>query len=268
MGPYLICMKSSGRNYLKQGRQDVTYNKVILEKKDGIAKITLNRPEALNALDEELLAELVAALDDIENDDNVNVVILTGAGCAFSAGRDLKGILEGREWVGGARYKALEDLSKPVIAAVNGFCFTGSLELAMCADIIIASENAVFGDTHARFGIVPGGGQTQRLPRQVGAKKAKELMFTCDRISAQEAERIGIVNKVVPAEKLEEAAREMAEKILQNDPEAIRQIKSLINRGMKTDLETGLKTEAAMHQGPISPSGEGRERMAALVKKD
>ncbi len=245
----------------------MTYNTIILEKKNGIAKITLDRPKAMNALNEELLSELVAALDDIEKDDSVNVVILTGAGRAFSAGRDLQGIMEGREWAGGARFKALEDLSKPVIAAVNGYCFTGSFELAMCADIIIASENAIFGDTHARFGIVPGGGQTQRLPRQIGPKKAKELIFTSDMISAQEAERIGIVNKVVPADKLEEAAMEMAEKILKNIPETIRTVKLLVNKGIQTDLETGLKMEAEMHKGPISPAGEGRKRIAALLEK-
>ena len=245
----------------------MTYSKIILEKKDGIAKITLNRPEALNAMDEELLSEVVAALDDIEKDDSVNVVILTGAGRAFSAGRDLKRLLAGQEWVGGSRYRTLEDLSKPVIAAVNGPCFTGSFELVMCADIIIASENAVFGDTHARFGITPGGGQTQRLPRQIGPKKAKELLLTCDTISATEAERIGIVNKVVPAEKLEEAAMEMAEKILKNIPEAVRTIKSLVNKGMKTDLESGLKMEAEMHKGPITPTGEGRRRITALLER-
>ncbi|MFC1989925.1 enoyl-CoA hydratase/isomerase family protein [Chloroflexota bacterium] len=245
----------------------MTYNTIILEKKNGIAKITLNRPKAMNALSEELLSELVAALDDIEKDDSVNVVILTGAGRAFSAGRDLQGIVEGREWVGGSRYKALEDLSKPVIAAVNGYCFTGSFELAMCADIIIAADNAVFGDTHARFGIVPGGGQTQRLPRQIGPKKAKELIFTSDMISAQEAERIGIVNKVVPADKLEEAAMEMAEKILKNIPETISTVKLLVNKGIQTDMETGLKMEAETHKGPISPAGEGKKRIAALLEK-
>ena len=245
----------------------MTYNKIILEKKKGVAKLTLNRPEVLNAIDEELLAELVAALADIEKDDSVNVVILTGAGRAFSAGRDLRGVLEGREWVGGVRYGALEDLSKPVIAAVNGPCFTGAFELAMCADIIIASENAVFGDTHARFGIISGGGQTQRLPRQIGAKKAKELLFTSDTISASEAERLGIVNKVVPPERLEEAAMEMAEKILKNIPETIRTFKRLINNGMKTDLESGLKMEAEMHKGPITPAEEGRKRMLALLAK-
>ena len=245
----------------------MTYKTLILEKSKGIAKIILNRPRVLNAMNEELLAELMVALDDIEKDDSVHVVILTGSGDVFSAGRDLKGVMEGSERPGGDRYKALEDLSKPVIAAVNGPCFTGSFELVMCADIIIASENAVFGDTHARFGIIPGGGQTQRLPRQIGPKKAKELLFTCDRISAREAERIGIINKVVAPGKLDEAAQEMAEKVLKNIPETIRALKSLINKGLKTDLQTGLKMEMDVHKGPISPTKEGKERIEKLMKK-
>ena len=245
----------------------MTYNKIILEKKGAIAKIILNKPKALNTLDEELLSELMAAVDEIEKDDSVNVVILTGAGHAFSAGRDLKSILDGKERAGGSRFKTIEDLSKPVIAAVNGYCFTGSLELIMCADIIIASEDAVFGDTHARFGITPSGGQTQRLPKQIGPKKAKELMFTCNTISAYEAERIGMVNRVVPPEKLEDAATEMAEKILENIPETIRAIKSLINKGVRTDLETGLKTEAEMHKGLVTPTEEGKRRIAAFLEK-
>jgi len=245
----------------------VPYNHIIVEKINGIGKIILNRPQARNAVTEELLTELVAALEDIEKDDRVHVVILAGAGKAFSAGRDLKGVMEGREWAGGSRYKALEDLSKPVIAAVHGYCFTGSFELVMCADMIIASEDAVFADTHARFGIVPGGGQTQRLPRQIGARKAKELLFTCEQISAQEAQRLGIVNRVVPREKLDEAAMEMAEKILKNIPETISAIKGLINQGMKTDLETALGMESGYHKGPISPTEEGRRRIASLLQK-
>ena len=245
----------------------MVYKKIILDKKDGIAKVTLNRPQAMNALDEEMLSEMAVAFRDIDADESVNVAILTGAGRAFSAGRDLRGVLEGREWVGGSRYRVLEDIGKPVIAAINGPCFTGAFELAMCADIVIASENAVFGDTHARFGIIPGGGQTQRLPRQIGAKKAKELLFTCEPISATEALRIGIVNKVVPAEQLDEAAMETARKILRNIPQAIRTIKALINRGLMADLESGLAMEADFHKGPITPTGEGRKRMLALLEK-
>ena len=244
------------------------YENLLVRKEDGIATIVLNRPHALNALTEALLDDLVAALAEVEKDDTVQVVILTGAGKAFSAGRDLEGILEGRERPGGARYKALEDLSKPVIAAVNGYCFTGSLELAVCADLIIASEDAVFADTHARFGITPGGGQTQRLPRLIGPRKAKELLFTCERISAREAERLGIVNKVVPRERLDEEAKEMAKKILKNIPETVSRMKRLINRGMETDLESGLRMEADCHPGPISPTPEGRRRIEALLKRE
>jgi enoyl-CoA hydratase len=250
-----------------KGDGKMVYENILLKKEGGIAKIILNRPHALNAITEGVLSDLVAALADIEKDDSVQVVILTGAGKAFSAGRDVEGVLKGIEYPGASRYRALEELSKPVIAAVNGACFTGSLELVLCADIIIASEKAVFADTHARFGIIPGGGQTQMLPRLVGVKKAKELLFTCEPISAHEAQRLGIVSKVVPAEKLDEAAQEMAEKILQNIPEAIRIMKRLINEGMKKDLESGLKLEAQQHTGPITPRGDGRNRMAALLKK-
>jgi enoyl-CoA hydratase/carnithine racemase len=246
----------------------MSYKTILVEKRNGIAKIILNRPQAMNALTEELLGELVSALENAEKDDGVGVVILTGAGRAFSAGRDLPGVIEGREFPGGSRYRALEDLSKPVIAAVNGFCFTGSFELAMCADIIVASEDAVFGDTHARFGIIPGGGQTQRLPRLVGRNKAKELLFTCQTISAAEAERIGIVNRVVPSDKLDAAAVEIAEKILKNVPEAVTTIKRLINKGMNMDMESGLNMEAKEHKGgPITPRGDGKMRIAALLKK-
>jgi enoyl-CoA hydratase len=245
----------------------MNYENIILEKEGSIAKIILNRPHALNAITEGMLSDLVDALEDIEKDNNVKVVILTGAGKAFSAGRDVQGVLEGREYPGASRYRALEEFSKPIIAAVNGACFTGSMELVLCADIIIASEKAVFADTHAKFGIIPGGGQTQMLPRQIGIRKAKELLFTCEPISAQEAQRLGIVNKVVPHEKLIEAAREIAEKIMRNVPEAIKVMKHLINEGMKNDLGTGLKLEAQQHSGPITPRGDGKKRMAALLKK-
>ncbi len=248
----------------------MAYKKIILEKKNAMAKITLNRPESLNAMDIELLAELAAALDEIDKDDSVRVVILTGAGRAFSAGRDVKAMAAGEGKPGRRFYEALEAVSKPVIAAVNGYCFTGALELVMCADIIIASENAVFGDTHARFGLIPGGGQTQRLPREIGVHKAKELMFTCDRISASEAERIGIVNKVVPPEKLEEAALEMAEKIMKNVPKAVSVMKSLINKGIKKDLETALEMEAEAHaEVHKEPSAleERKRRINGFLKK-
>lgn len=245
----------------------MTYNKIILEKKGAIAKITLNRPEVLNAMDVELLSELAAALGEMDKDDSVNVVILMGAGRAFSAGRDIKAIRGGRGHPGLKWYKALEDFSKPVIAAVHGYCFTGAVEMLTYADIIIASEDALFSDTHARFGLIPGGGMTQRLPRQIGPRKAKELMFTCDRISASEAERIGFINKVVPPGKLEEAAMEMAEKILQNVPEVIRAFKYLVNEGLKKNLEAGVRLEAKIREKAKSVEGERDKRIDTMLKK-
>jgi enoyl-CoA hydratase len=244
-----------------------SYRSLRVEQEDGIATITLNRPP-MNAVDEELLDELVAACGEIGRNPDVHVVILTGAGRAFSAGRDLAGVLAGTERPGGPRYRVLESLRQPVIAAVNGFCFTGSFELAMCADLIVASEQAIFGDTHAAFGVVPGGGQTQRLPRLIGARRAKELLFTCRRLSAREAAELGIVNKVVPHEELMPEARRLAQQILRNIPETVSAIKALVNQTMQTDLDAGLALEAAHHRGgAITPTAEGRRRMDAFLNK-
>ncbi len=231
----------------------MAFENILVEKKEGIAKITLNRPQALNALNQQTLSEIRAALEDIDKDDSVGVVLVTGAGRAFSAGLDIKSIggpVEGgdvgaeinkKAW---ATIKAIENLPKPVIAMVNGYCLTGALELALACDLIIASERAMFGDTHARWGLRPTWGLSQRLPRLVGVMKAKELSFTAEMISAQEAERIGLINKVVPAESLEPAARELAAKMLNNSRGSLAAYKTLINQGMKVDLATGLKIEA------------------------
>lgn len=207
----------------------------------------------MNAVSEQLLDELVAACDDIEADPAITVVILTGAGRAFSAGRDLPGVLEGREYPGGPRYQRLEALPKPVIAADNGFCFTGSFELAMCADLIVASEQAVFGDTHSQFGIVAGGGQTQRLPRVIGARRAKELLFTGRRLTAAEAAALGIVNRVVPQDELMPEARKLAAEIQQNVPETLATMKALVNASLSLGLEEGLELEATAIGTPRSP---------------
>jgi enoyl-CoA hydratase/carnithine racemase len=142
-----------------------------------------------------------------------------------------------------AVFEKIDNFEKPVIAAVNGYAITGGFELAPCADIIIASERAAFADTHARLGLVPGGGNSQRLPRLVGIKKAKEILFTSNMIPAAEAERIGLVNRVVPADRLEEVALEMAQTIVAASQPSIRKIKAMINQGMKVDLGTGLLIE-------------------------
>jgi enoyl-CoA hydratase/carnithine racemase len=229
------------------------YENIVVEKKEGIAKITLNRPQVLNALNQQTFSEIQAALEDIGRDDSVGVVLITGAGRAFSAGLDIKA-LSGRGGGGDVgveinrlargAIEAIESLPKPVIAVVNGYCLTGALEVALACDMIIASENAIFGDTHAKWGLRPTWGLSQRLPRAVGVMKAKELSFTAETISAKEAERIGLINKVVPPEKLEEAAKELAEKMLSNSRGSLAAYKTLINQGMKVDLVTGLKIEA------------------------
>jgi len=248
------------------------FENIIVEKKEGIAKITLNRPQVLNALNQQVLSEIQAALEDIGKDDKVGVVLITGAGRAFSAGLDIK-VLSGLEGGGGAGkvgnklgrgpIEAIESLPKPVIAVINGYCLTGALEMALACDMIIASENAIFGDTHAKWGLRPGWGLSQRLPRLVGVMKAKELSFTAETISAQEAERIGLINKVVPAEKLEEAAQELAGKMLSNSRGSIAAYKTLINKGMKADLATGLKIETET----LITIEDTQERLTSFGKK-
>jgi enoyl-CoA hydratase/carnithine racemase len=150
--------------------------------------------------------------------------------------------------------EAIENLDKPVIAAVNGYCLTGALELATACDLIVASENATFGDTHARWGLTPTWGGSQRLPRIVGAHKAKEMVFTCDILTAREAEQIGLVNKVVAPDKLNETVQELAGKILANSRTSIRIQKSLINRGLRLDYASALKMAEEESPGATSDS--------------
>lgn len=224
----------------------MAYENITVEKKgEGIVKITLNRPHVLNALSNALFDELQLALEDIQRDDTVAVVILTGAGRAFSAGRDLKTAEDFVVFERLARsvLSSLEELGPPVIAAVNGFAITGGFELALACDIVVASESALFRDTHAQVGILPGGGNTQRLPRLIGEKKAKEIMFASEFISATEAEAMGLVNQVVPPEKLEEEVMLLARKIVTQPKDMIRKLKQMINEGMKMDLKAAMMFE-------------------------
>lgn len=244
---------------------------ILYEKKDGVARITLNRPQALNALTPALLSELKEALNRVAADPEIGVVVLKGAGRAFSAGVDIKGIDEGTDAGVGPRkhlalevIEAIEKLDRPVIAQVHGYCLTGALELAMVCDLILAAESARLGDTHARWGMTPTWGASQRLPRLVGPHKAKELAFTCDMISAREAERIGLINRAVPDDKLEEAVQEMADKILANSRASVAIQKSLINRGLRTDLAAGLMMAEVESPGR-TPDSE--ERVKSFIDK-
>ena len=229
------------------------YQDIIIEQQGAITIITLNRPASLNALTPLMIRELKNALKIISADNNCKVLILKGAGRAFSAGVDLKAMNE--SLVGGqfTSYEIIQEgneianilrmMPQPAIVQVHGHCYTGATELMMFFDLIVASEDAKIGDTHAKWGIMPTWGMTQRLPRLVGIMKAKELSFTCKPITGKEAERIGLVNRAVPLEELDKTVLELANEILQNSAQTIAALKHLYNEGIHTTLEEGLKIE-------------------------
>ncbi|HUN59483.1 MAG TPA: enoyl-CoA hydratase [Candidatus Binataceae bacterium] len=226
---------------------------VVLLARDGaLAIVTLNRPTKLNALNRELRTEFCHTMQALRDDQSVGVVIITGAGRGFCAGLDLKELGADSNRESGAVVRdttnvsfvsVIEDMTVPVIAAVNGFAITGGFELALACDIMLAAESAQFADTHARVGVMPGGGMSARLPRAVGLRKAKELSLTGNYLSAREAERLGLVNRVVPDDRLLTEARELAGQILSGDQNFVRQMKQLYDRTSRTTLEDALRIE-------------------------
>lgn len=232
----------------------MTYQDIIVEPQDAITIISLNRPAALNALSPNMMRELKNALLHISKDNSCKILIVKGTGRAFSAGVDLKAMNEslvGGQFTadeilqdGNKIAQILRKMPQPSIALVHGHCYTGATELMMFFDLIIAADDAKIGDTHAKWGILPKWGMSQRLPRLVGVLKAKELSFTCKPISGKEAERIGLVNKSVPLSDLEKTGFEMANDILQNSAQTIAAIKHLYNEGMDVTLAEGLKIES------------------------
>lgn len=247
---------------------------VVLSKEGNIAVITINRPKALNALNTETLLELNNVIEAVELDDEVYAVILTGAGeKAFVAGADISEmknmtVVEGRKFgkLGNKVFRRIENLEKPVIAALNGFTLGGGCELAMSCDIRIASTKAKFGQPEAGLGITPGFGGTQRLARLVGMGMAKELIFTGKMIDANEALRIGLVNSVFEPEKLMEEARALANSIAFNAPIAVRLCKSAINRGIQCDIDTALMYETEVF-GECFATEDQKEGMTAFVER-
>ena len=224
-------------------------------------------------LNSAVLDELSEAVDMIEADDEVHVLIVTGAGRSFVAGADISEMqglnaTEGRAFgaKGIAVFRKLEILEKPVIAAVNGFALGGGCELSMAADIRIASDKAVFGQPESGLGITPGFAGTQRLPRLVGEGIAKELIFTAKNIKADEAYRIGLVNKVVDGDDLKEEAMKMAEQIASNAQIAVRYCKSAINRGLQADIDTGMSIEQDLF-GLCFATEDQKEGMSAFLEK-
>lgn len=220
----------------------------------GLTTLTLNRPDALNALSPTLFVELRTHINDIADQiDDVGCVILCGKGRSFSAGNDLKAIQSGEaapsRHFQAETLEAIERLPQPVIAAVQGHCYTGSLELALACDLIIAAENARFSDTHGKWGMSPTWGMSQRLPRRVGLGRAKELMFSGRVVSGREAAEIGLAVDCVADEQLMEAAAAMAGRFMENSWFTLRADKMLVNGGLDHTLSDGLEFERANSPG-------------------
>ena len=249
------------------------YSTLLFEKKGQIGIVKINRPEALNALNSTVLEELSDIFGMIEKDNSIGIVIITGEGRSFVAGADIAAMkemsaIEGRSFMlkGQAVMQKIENLSKPVIAAVNGFALGGGCELAMACDFRFASEKAKFGQPEVNLGVIPGFGGTQRLPRLVGKGMAKMLIFSAEMIGAEEAKAIGLVEKVFPAEELLSETEKFAELIVSKAPIAVRLAKTAINNGVNVDLATGVNFEAEASVAPFG-SCDRIEGMGAFLEK-
>lgn len=252
----------------------MSYENITIAKEEGIATLSINRPKALNALNSATLKELSAALEEMERDTEVKALIITGAGDrAFVAGADIGemvnyGGLEGESfaYLGQRVMLVVERFPKPVIAAINGFALGGGCELAMACDIRIASDRLKIGQPEVKLGILPGFGGTQRLTRLVGPGKAKEIIFSAEVYDAAEALRIGLVDKVIPADKLMEEARKLAKTIASRGQIAVRLAKDSINHSMDVDMETGCAFERKSF-GLCFTTQDRLEGMKAFLEK-
>lgn len=247
---------------------------ILFEKSNRVATITINRPDKLNALNQETIREISSTLDEAEKDGNIRVVVITGAGDrAFSAGADISE-MKGKTPIDLQKscrctqqmMNKIEDLEKPVIAAINGYALGGGLELAMACDFRIASENARVGQTEINIGLIPGWGGTQRLPRFVGSSMAKEMIFTGRMIDAKTAERLGLVNSIVQADQFKSAVTQFAEELSSKAPVAVKLAKQLINNSTETGLRIGMMHEAETF-GILSSTEDVKEGIAAFLEK-
>jgi enoyl-CoA hydratase len=251
----------------------MNYKNIIVEKKNTVATILINRPQVLNALDKVTLQELTNVVKELEDDLTIHVAILTGKEKTFIAGADIKQMqemdtLQAKEFatLGHRLLQNIENSRLPYIAAVNGYALGGGCEVMMACDIVLASTNAKIGQPEINLGIHPGFGGTQRLPRLVGNIKAKELLLTGDTIDAQEAWRIGLVNKVVDHEKLMEEADKLAQKISGKSTVQTAFIKALINKGRNIDLSSACALEISYFSSSFSTEDQ-KEGMTAFLEK-
>jgi enoyl-CoA hydratase len=247
---------------------------LLFELTDGVARLTVNRPDKLNALNAIVIAELADAVTRIETDSAVRGVIVTGAGTkAFVAGADINELTEQgpsggrtRALLGQQVFRRLERSGKPVLAAVNGFALGGGCELAMACHLRVASENAKFGQPEVKLGIAPGYGGTVRLPRLIGRARALELLLTGEMIDAKEAQRIGLVNRVVPADRLMAESEGLLQAILANGPMAVRACLEAVDAGLEMTVDQALQLEAG-YFGLLSATEDMREGTKAFVEK-
>ncbi|NWF54337.1 MAG: enoyl-CoA hydratase/isomerase family protein [Syntrophaceae bacterium] len=226
----------------------MSYETILLERKEGIGYLTLNRPKVFNAINEQMIQEMRKAIGELDRDLDIGVVIITGAGRAFQSGADIEELsrmtaLQILRWNQGVveNFDALEKMRPPVIAAINGYALGGGLELALACTIRVVSEAARMGLPEVKIGILPGAGGTQRLPRLIGKGLAAEMILTGEMIDAQEAYRVGLVNRVVPPERLMAAAEELARKILANAPVAVALAKDAIEVGKNLPLDGAIQ---------------------------
>lgn len=251
----------------------MSYDTLILEVRDRVATLTINRPDKLNALNDVVIRELGAAVDEVRGRDDVGGIVLTGAGRAFIAGADISELASQspfdarrRALVGQSVFDRFARSPKPVVAAINGFALGGGCELAMACHVRIAAEGAKFGQPEVKLGITPGYGGTQRLPRLVGRGRALQLLLTGEMIDAAEAYRIGLVNRVVPNGDAVAAADAMVRAMLTNGPQALALVIEAVDRGFACTLDEGMRLEADAF-GLLAATSDMREGMRAFLEK-
>jgi len=255
----------------------VDFRNTILKKEHGVARLVINRPDSLNSLSRETLDEIRWIFQDMRGDPDVRVVVISGAGGkAFSVGADLKGGMfsdqtteaeaAGFSKFGQKIFKIIEDFDKPVVAAVDGYALGGGFELALACDLIIASERSSFGQVEIKLGLIPGWGGIQRLARVVGRNRAKAMILTGDLVSAEEAERIGIVSKVIATAEFEKRVDEFANQLASTSSTALALAKSAINRSFEANLEEALEYESQAFAKCFA-TREYKERLRAFLKK-